>query len=94
MLIDNFFLFQIIRKKKFISNLSNSWKDIFFDTFKKRMGNGMDKILPGLYVGSVRDSNDKEQLSSNKITHILTIHDDPRPDGAIKVKLLFPFLSY
>lgn len=48
------------------------------------MGNGMNRILPGLYVGSIRDSNDKEQLIKNNITHILTIHDDPKPQGAIE----------
>ncbi|XP_067652215.1 dual specificity protein phosphatase 22-B-like [Haliotis asinina] len=39
------------------------------------MGNGMNKILPGLYVGNFHDSKDVEQLNANKITHILAIHD-------------------
>ncbi|XP_054723091.1 dual specificity protein phosphatase 22-like [Uloborus diversus] len=39
------------------------------------MGNGMNKVLPGLYLGSFRDGKDSEQLQSNKITHIISIHD-------------------
>uniref|UniRef100_T1H033 Uncharacterized protein n=1 Tax=Megaselia scalaris TaxID=36166 RepID=T1H033_MEGSC len=41
------------------------------------MGNGMNKILPGLYIGNYRDSKDKKQLESFNITHILSIHDYP-----------------
>lgn len=48
------------------------------------MGAGMDKILPGLYVGSIRDSKDLEQINKYNITHILSIHDDAR-DGSIQV---------
>ncbi|KAI1297144.1 Dual specificity protein phosphatase 22 [Halotydeus destructor] len=36
------------------------------------------QVLPGLYVGSVRDSKDQEQLRSNNITHIISIHDNPK----------------
>ncbi|KAK3085954.1 hypothetical protein FSP39_011254 [Pinctada imbricata] len=36
-------------------------------------------ILPGLFVGNIRDSKDKNQLSENKITHILSIHDNAKP---------------
>lgn len=39
------------------------------------MGNGMNKVLPGLYVGNFRDARDTQQLADNKITHILAIHD-------------------
>ncbi|XP_076030511.1 dual specificity protein phosphatase 22-like isoform X2 [Oratosquilla oratoria] len=42
------------------------------------MGNGMNKVLPGLYVGNFRDSKDPEQLKYHKITHILSIHDNAR----------------
>lgn len=35
----------------------------------------MNKVLPGLYLGSIKDSKDKTQLETNKITHILAIHD-------------------
>lgn len=48
------------------------------------MGAGMDKIMPGIYVGSIRDSIDKEQLKKNNITHILSIHENPK-ERAIEV---------
>lgn len=47
----------------------------------------MNKILPGLYLGSIRDSKDLEQIKQNNITHILSIHEEPKP-GAIEVKNL------
>ncbi|XP_013054001.1 dual specificity protein phosphatase 15 [Anser cygnoides] len=43
------------------------------------MGNGMSKILPGLYLGNFIDAKDLEQLSRNKITHIVSIHESPQP---------------
>ncbi|XP_037936354.1 tyrosine-protein phosphatase vhp-1 isoform X2 [Teleopsis dalmanni] len=42
------------------------------------MGNGMNKVLPGLYVGNYRDSKDVQQLDKFQITHIVAIHDSPR----------------
>ncbi|XP_051169449.1 dual specificity protein phosphatase 15-like isoform X2 [Leptopilina boulardi] len=42
------------------------------------MGNGMNKVLPGLYVGNYRDSKDATQLERYEITHILAIHDAAR----------------
>ncbi|XP_067642740.1 tyrosine-protein phosphatase vhp-1 isoform X2 [Eurosta solidaginis] len=42
------------------------------------MGNGMNKVLPGLYVGNYRDSKDQQQLGKYQITHIIAIHDSPR----------------
>ncbi|XP_055312819.1 mucin-5AC [Sitodiplosis mosellana] len=42
------------------------------------MGNGMNKVLPGLYVGNYRDSKDQQQLEKFNITHIIAIHDSPR----------------
>ena len=36
------------------------------------------QILPGLYVGNLRDSKDVKQLDVHKITHILSIYDDAR----------------
>ncbi|XP_039148900.1 tyrosine-protein phosphatase vhp-1 isoform X3 [Drosophila simulans] len=42
------------------------------------MGNGMNKVLPGLYVGNYRDSKDHTQLERFKISHIIAIHDSPR----------------
>ncbi|CAH3016034.1 unnamed protein product [Porites evermanni] len=43
------------------------------------MGNGMNKVLPGLYLGNFRDAKDMEQLKQNKITHVLSIHDNAQP---------------
>ncbi|XP_023216722.1 dual specificity protein phosphatase 22-like [Centruroides sculpturatus] len=42
------------------------------------MGNGMNKVLPGLYIGNIRDSKDQEQLKANEITHIISIHDNAK----------------
>ncbi|XP_015176092.1 PREDICTED: dual specificity protein phosphatase 22-like isoform X3 [Polistes dominula] len=42
------------------------------------MGNGMNKVLPGLYVGNYQDSKDADQLERFEITHILAIHDTAR----------------
>ena len=36
------------------------------------------QILPGLYIGNFRDSKDCRQLDVNRITHILSIHDDAK----------------
>uniref|UniRef100_A0A8C4WWI7 Dual specificity phosphatase 22a n=1 Tax=Eptatretus burgeri TaxID=7764 RepID=A0A8C4WWI7_EPTBU len=46
------------------------------------MGNGMTKIIDGLYLGNYHDSKDREQLSRNNITHIVSIHDYPKPELA------------
>ncbi|XP_074868012.1 dual specificity protein phosphatase 15 [Carettochelys insculpta] len=43
------------------------------------MGNGMNKVLPGLYLGNIIDAKDLEQLSRNKITHIISVHESPQP---------------
>ncbi|KAM5165801.1 dual specificity protein phosphatase 22 isoform 5-T5 [Callospermophilus lateralis] len=37
------------------------------------------QILPGLYIGNFKDARDAEQLSKNKVTHILSVHDSARP---------------
>ncbi|KAF7388800.1 hypothetical protein HZH66_009937 [Vespula vulgaris] len=42
------------------------------------MGNGMNKVLPGLYIGNYQDSKDADQLERFEITHILAIHDTAR----------------
>lgn len=42
------------------------------------MGSGMSKVLPGLYLGNFRDAKDLEQLETNNITHILSIHDSAK----------------
>ncbi|XP_014672609.1 PREDICTED: dual specificity protein phosphatase 22-like [Priapulus caudatus] len=39
----------------------------------------MNKVLPGLYVGSCRDSKDERQLREHGITHILSVHDNAKP---------------
>ena len=41
----------------------------------------MNRIIDGVYVGSIRDSRDKEQIAKYNISHILTIHEDPREGG-------------
>ncbi|XP_063000155.1 dual specificity protein phosphatase 15 [Elgaria multicarinata webbii] len=43
------------------------------------MGNGMNKILPGLFLGNFIDAKDLDQLSRNNITHIVSIHESPQP---------------
>ncbi|XP_040000409.1 dual specificity protein phosphatase 22-B isoform X4 [Xiphias gladius] len=43
------------------------------------MGNGIDKVLPDLYLGNFKDARDREQLARNNITHILSIHDSAAP---------------
>uniref|UniRef100_A0A8D0BWL1 Dual specificity phosphatase 22 n=1 Tax=Salvator merianae TaxID=96440 RepID=A0A8D0BWL1_SALMN len=43
------------------------------------MGNGMNKILPGLFLGNFKDARDTEHLKQNNITHILSVHDSARP---------------
>lgn len=48
------------------------------------MGNGMNKILPGLYLGNIRDSTDTKQIQENNITHILSVHNEAKP-GKLEV---------
>nr|XP_047126306.1 dual specificity protein phosphatase 22 isoform X2 [Hydra vulgaris] len=55
------------------------------------MGNSMNKILPGLYIGSLKDSKDFEQISANNITHILSILDYPQPKRVFK-KIKYKFI--
>ncbi|KXJ18502.1 dual specificity protein phosphatase 22-B [Exaiptasia diaphana] len=43
------------------------------------MGNGMDKIIPGLFLGNFRDAKDVEKLAENNITHVVSIHDNAMP---------------
>jgi len=35
-------------------------------------------VIPGLFIGSFRDSKDFAQLESNQITHIISILDAPK----------------
>ncbi|XP_008308850.1 dual specificity protein phosphatase 22-A [Cynoglossus semilaevis] len=43
------------------------------------MGNGMNKVIDGLYLGNIRDSENKESLSKNGITHILSVYNNAKP---------------
>jgi len=43
------------------------------------MGNGINKVLPDLYLGNFKDSQDRELLARHNITHILSIHDKAAP---------------
>lgn len=43
------------------------------------MGNAIDKVIPGLYVGGFLGTNSKEKLKEHNITHILAIHDTAEP---------------
>ncbi|KAM4629872.1 dual specificity protein phosphatase 22-B-like [Polymixia lowei] len=43
------------------------------------MGNGINKVLPDLYLGNFKDARDREQLGRYNITHILSIHDTAAP---------------
>nr|XP_029497457.1 dual specificity protein phosphatase 22-A-like isoform X3 [Oncorhynchus nerka] len=43
------------------------------------MGNGMNKVVDGLYLGNIRDSENREILSQNNITHILSVYNNAKP---------------
>ncbi|GMR42086.1 hypothetical protein PMAYCL1PPCAC_12281 [Pristionchus mayeri] len=43
--------------------------------FRRRLGTEMCEILPGLYLGSLRDATDEDQLKRNKIKSIVSVHD-------------------
>ncbi|XP_035032614.2 dual specificity protein phosphatase 22-B [Hippoglossus stenolepis] len=43
------------------------------------MGNGINKVLPNLYLGNIKDARDKELLAQHNISHILSIHDTAAP---------------
>ncbi|XP_054869985.1 dual specificity protein phosphatase 22-B isoform X2 [Amphiprion ocellaris] len=43
------------------------------------MGNGINKVLPDLYLGNIKDARDRELLAKHSITHILSIHDTAAP---------------
>ncbi|XP_063156092.1 dual specificity protein phosphatase 15 [Candoia aspera] len=56
------------------------------------MGNGMNKILPGLFLGNIIDAKDLDQLSRNNITHIVSIHESPQPfiPGITYLRIVLP----
>ncbi|KAE8608790.1 hypothetical protein XENTR_v10011604 [Xenopus tropicalis] len=43
------------------------------------MGGGMTKIVDGLYLGNIRDSEDKATLNRNGIRHIVSVHNNAKP---------------
>ncbi|KAM4614325.1 dual specificity protein phosphatase 22-A-like isoform 2-T2 [Discoglossus pictus] len=43
------------------------------------MGGRMSQILDGLYLGNIRDSEDKITLNKNNITHIVSVHNNAKP---------------
>ncbi|XP_054057130.1 dual specificity protein phosphatase 22-A-like isoform X3 [Rissa tridactyla] len=43
------------------------------------MGSGMSKVVKGLYLGNIRDSEDRENLLRNGVTHILSVHNRAKP---------------
>ncbi|KAK6479998.1 dual specificity protein phosphatase 22-A [Huso huso] len=43
------------------------------------MGNGMNKVVDGLYLGNIRDSEDKDSLAKNGVTHILSVYNNAKP---------------
>jgi hypothetical protein len=46
--------------------------------FRKRGRHGIDLLLPGLYVGGLRDAQDKEELQRHNIKFIVSILDFER----------------
>ncbi|KAM3839402.1 dual specificity protein phosphatase 15 [Vipera latastei] len=56
------------------------------------MGNGMNKILPGLFLGNIVDAKDLDQLSRNDITHVVSIHESPQPfiPGITYLRIVLP----
>ncbi|XP_015729673.1 dual specificity protein phosphatase 22-A-like [Coturnix japonica] len=43
------------------------------------MGNGMSKVVTGLYLGNIRDSEDRDSLRRHGVTHILSVHNGAKP---------------
>ncbi|KAI9528379.1 Dual specificity protein phosphatase 22-A [Dissostichus eleginoides] len=43
------------------------------------MGNGMNKVVDGLYLGNIRDAENRESLAKNGITHILSVYNNAKP---------------
>ena len=48
-----------------------------------------DKILPGIYVGSLKDSQDRANLKNYHISHIVSVIEDARPNTLNKVCVRF-----
>jgi hypothetical protein len=43
------------------------------------MGNNIDKVCTGLYVGGIMGATKKELLLENNITHVLAVLDNAEP---------------
>lgn len=43
------------------------------------------KILPGLFIGTLKDSQDRTQLKNNRITHIVSVFEDAKENPHLKV---------
>lgn len=44
----------------------------------------MSRILPGLYIGTLKDSQDRAQLKSHHITHIVSVYEEARENPHYK----------
>ncbi|CAJ0579016.1 unnamed protein product, partial [Mesorhabditis spiculigera] len=42
--------------------------------FRRKIANGMTQIIPDLYLGSLRDARDEDQLKRYKIKRVVSIH--------------------
>nr|XP_047931135.1 dual specificity protein phosphatase 22-A-like isoform X2 [Anser cygnoides] len=43
------------------------------------MGSGMSKVVTGLYLGNIRDSEDGARLRRHGVTHVLSVHTGAKP---------------
>ncbi|KAK6741823.1 hypothetical protein RB195_009599 [Necator americanus] len=43
--------------------------------FRSRLGTEMNEIIPNLYLGSLRDATDVDQLKKHRIQYIVSVHD-------------------
>ncbi|XP_047224986.1 dual specificity protein phosphatase 22-B [Girardinichthys multiradiatus] len=59
------------------------------------MVNGINKVLPDLYLGTFNDTKDTDQLAKSNIKYILSIHEEapPRITGMTHLHLSVPDTS-
>ncbi|KAK6031758.1 dual specificity phosphatase, catalytic domain protein, partial [Ostertagia ostertagi] len=43
--------------------------------FRNRLGTEMNEIIPNLYLGSLRDATDTDQLKKHRIKYVVSVHD-------------------
>ncbi|KHJ90974.1 dual specificity phosphatase, catalytic domain protein [Oesophagostomum dentatum] len=43
--------------------------------FRSRLGTEMNEIIPNLYLGSLRDATDTQQLKKHRIQYVVSVHD-------------------